>query len=304
MITPDEPKLMAASPAPDKIPDAVLLWPEGAPGSEGQTAPERTFIRHEPATVDTADVSFPVVTDINDPSITPFLPAKGTATGAAVIIAPGGGHMFLSINHEGYDVGKYLAARGVAGFVLKYRLARATNSPYKVEVHALMDMQRAIRVIRARSAEWGVDPNRVGVMGFSAGGEVAFLASTRYKSPVPARGDDIDQLDCKPSFQALIYPGLGGGANIADAINKDTPPAFLSCTYTDNPRMAPSVAQLFIDFKTAGVPAELHIYGSGGHGWGVRPTGRPQASWDDRFMDWMADSGFLKPAAPATMPSN
>jgi endo-1,4-beta-xylanase len=285
--------LSACASGPPKTPDAILLWPNGAPGSEGHTAPERTYIRHEAATADTPDVSFPVVTDINDPSITPFLPDKDKATGIAVIIAPGGGHMFLSINHEGYDVGRYLAAHGVAGFVLKYRLARAENSPYSVQVHALMDAQRAIRLIRSRAAEWGVDPHKIGILGFSAGGEVAMLSATRYGKPVPGSNDAVDQFDCKPDFQALLYPGgLNNPSSIP--VDKDTPPAFLCCTNTDPSRIPANLAAFYLVLKAAGVPVELHIYGSGGHGWGVRPTGRPAATWTDRFMDWMGDRGLLK----------
>ena len=276
------------------IPDSVLLFPNGAPGSQGQTAPERYFPRHEPATKDTPDVSFQVLTDINFPSITPFLPDRDKATGVAVIIAPGGGHQFLSIDHEGYDVARYLAKHGVAGFVLKYRLARAQNSPYKVDVHALMDAQRAIRVIRSRATEWGIDPHKVGILGFSAGGEVALLASTRYDKPVPSTNDDVSQIDCKPDFEALIYPG-GLNQPTTVPVTKDTPPSFLCCTYTDRPAISANLASFYLILKSAGVPAELHIYGSGGHGWGVRPTTRPVGNWPDRFLDWLGDRG-LTPA--------
>jgi endo-1,4-beta-xylanase len=276
-----------------QVPPSITLWPNGAPGSEGQTSPETETIRHEPATADTPDVSFPVVSNIHNPSLTPFFPAKDKATGAAVIVLPGGGHMFLSIDHEGYDVAKYLADHGVAAFVLKYRLARAPNSTYKVEVHSLMDTQRAIRTLRARAAEWGIDPHRVGVLGFSAGGELCILAATQYDKPVAGSNDDIDKLDCKPDFQGLLYPG---GLNSPDTVpvNKDTPPAFLACTYTDRPTISRNLASFYLDLKAAGVPAELHIYNSGGHGFGVRPTGRPVSTWADRFLDWMKDRGYLE----------
>jgi acetyl esterase/lipase len=274
------------------VPPSVPLWPAGAPGSEGQTSPETVAIRHEAATADTPDVSFPVVSNIHNPSLTPFLPSKDKATGAAVIVLPGGGHMFLSIDHEGYDVAQYLADHGIAAFVLKYRLARAPKSTYKVDVEALMDTQRAIRLLRSRAADWGVDPHRVGILGFSAGGELCILASTRYDKPVPGSNDDIDKLDCRPDFQGLLYPG---GLNNPDSIpvTKDFPPTFLACTYTDRPTISKNLAAFYLILKTAGVPAELHIYNSGGHGFGIRPTTRPASKWADRFVDWMRDRGYV-----------
>jgi acetyl esterase/lipase len=275
-------------------PSYVELWPGGAPGSEGKTAPERTYDRHEAATADTPDVTFPVVTDINRPSIMPFLPAPGKATGAAVIILPGGGHMFLSINHEGYDVAKIMADHGIAAFVLKYRLARAPGSTYQVHVEGLMDTQRAIRIVRSDAEKWGIDPNRVGLIGFSAGGELALMAATEFNNPVPGSHTMADSLSCRPDFVALMYPG---GLNNPDkvVIPKDMPPEFLCCTYTDRPTISRNLAAFYIRLKEAAIPAELHIYNSGGHGWGVRPTGKPVASWPDRFVDWMNDRGLLTP---------
>src|ERR1035437_43815 len=155
---------------------SVPLWAGGAPGSEGKTAAEVvTLINAE---------GEHTVTSINAPSITPYL-VRGAGAGkgapvAAVIIAPGGGHALLSIDHEGYDVAKFLCGHGVVAFVLNYRLAKEKGSTYTVEKDALGDMQRAIRMVKARAAEWGVDPARVGVMGFSAGGELAVMAAERY----------------------------------------------------------------------------------------------------------------------------
>src|SRR5579863_8499521 len=159
--------VMAAGllPGADGDPKVILLWPNGAPGSEGKSAPETVRLTPE---------GEHVIASVHQPSLTVFLPAQGT--GAAVIIAPGGGHSELWMDHEGYNVARWLSAHGVAGFVLKYRLAREKGSTYTVEGNALADIQRAIRVVRANAAEWGVNPARVGVMGFSAGGEVAALA--------------------------------------------------------------------------------------------------------------------------------
>jgi acetyl esterase/lipase len=274
------------------LPDAVPLWSGVAPGSEGQTTPEKDSIQHVPATANNPEISFAIATNINSPSITPFLPSRERATGVAVIIAPGGGHQMLAIDHEGYAVGRWLADHGVAGFVLKYRLARAPGSPYKIDVHELMDVQRAIRLVRSRAGDWDVDPNKVGIMGFSAGGELAILASTRFGQPVTGSNDDVDKLNCRPDFQALLYPG---GLDHPDsiAITADTPPAFLACSYTDRLSISENLATFYLRLKAAGVPAELHIYNSGGHGFGIRPTTRPVGTWPDRFIDWLRDRGLI-----------
>src|SRR4051812_20638631 len=164
-------------------PQSIPLWSNGAPGSEARKdEPEKLEWREEP------NITFPILFNIHNPSITPFIPDKSKATGAAVIIAPGGGHMFLTIGREGYDLGKWLADHGVAAFVLKYRLAKdkAGDSPYKAEVDALADAKRAMRLVRSRATEWGVDPDRVGFMGFSAGGQVAGLLATNFDKGDPS----------------------------------------------------------------------------------------------------------------------
>ncbi|MDQ6708583.1 MAG: alpha/beta hydrolase, partial [Acidobacteriota bacterium] len=164
------------------------------------------------------------VSNIHNPSLLVYLPPKDKATGAAMIIAPGGGHRFLSIDTEGTNVAEWLNSIGVAAFVLKYRLAREEGSPYKVDVDALADAQRAIRMVRARNPEWNVNPSKIGIMGFSAGGEIAALASTHYDSGKPGAADAVDKQNSRPDYQILIYPGLR-----PDSINvtKDTPPTFM-----------------------------------------------------------------------------
>ena len=283
-----------SAPSPDPTPPpqepahppSILLWPNGAPGSEARKdEPEHVDRRQEP------DIVFPIVSNIHRPSLTPFLPTRETATGAAVIIAPGGGHMFLTIDREGYDLARWLAERGIAAFVLKYRLARdrAGGSTYRVEVEALADAQRAIRLVRSRAAEWAVDPTRVGIMGFSAGGQIAALAATRFDAGSATATDPVDRESSRPNFQALIYPGTPQGAL---AFSKETPPAFLLCAADDN--LAGPLAQCFLDMKAAGVPAELHIYQRGGHGFGVRERPLPVTAWPVRFVQWLGDLGLLK----------
>ena len=263
-------------------PKEIPLWPNGAPGSEGKNDKE---IVQRGASGERS------VYSIHNPSITPYLPPKDKTTGAAVIVIPGGGHRVLAIDHEGYNVAQWLSERGIAAFVLKYRLARETNSTYQVEVHALADTQRAIRLVRSRAQEWGIDPARVGVMGFSAGGELAAFASMRFDNGVEGAADAVDRQNSRPAFQALIYPGSSRKIEPS----KDSPPAFLACAYNDRPDIAEGLAEAYLRFKRAGVPAELHIYGSGGHGFGVRASNRkPVATWLARFEEWLGDNGFLQ----------
>jgi endo-1,4-beta-xylanase len=260
----------------------IPLWPNGAPGSEGKSGKEL---------VEQWNNGESKVSNIHNPSLTPYLPSKDKSRGAAVIVIPGGAHRFLAIDHEGYNVARSLSDHGIAAFVLKNRLARETNSTYKVEVHGLGDTQRAIRLVRSRASEWGIDPAHVGVLGFSAGGELAALAAMRPDPALPLGPDAIDQQNSKPNFQALIYPG--GSKNII--ATKDSPPAFLACAYDDRPDISEGLATVYLNFKKAGVPAELHIYSTGGHGFGFRSTNKkPVANWLVRFEEWLGDSGFLR----------
>lgn len=263
-------------------PKEIPLWPNGAPGSEGKTGSE---------IVEQGTNGERKVSGIHNPSLTPYLPPQDKATGTAVIIAPGGAHRFLAIDHEGYNVAQWLSERGIAGFVLKYRLARETNSTYKIDVHALADTQRAVRLVRSRAQDWGINPARVGVMGFSAGGELAALVSTRFDRGNDHSTDPVEKRGCQPNFQALIYPGRS--RDILPA--KDSPPVFLACAYNDRPDISEGLAEVYLRFKKAGVPAELHIYGTGGHGFGLRASNRkPVGAWAARFEEWLAESGLLQ----------
>jgi acetyl esterase/lipase len=271
--------------AADGMPE-VPLWANGAPGSEGMTAKEAVEAPN-------ASHDYLKVWSIHNPSLTVFLPPRDKATGAAVIIAPGGGHSFLAIDIEGYNIAKYLNSIGVAGFVLKYRLAREQGSKYKVDVDALADARRAIRLVRNRAEEWHVNRARIGIMGFSAGGEVAALASTRFDEGAPDSADTIEKLSSRPDFQILIYPGVRA-ENLT--VTKDTPKTFLLCA--DNDR-GPSnaLATLYPMLKKAGVSTEIHVYASGGHGFGIRETPKPTpvaTTWYLRLADWMTDQALLK----------
>ncbi|GAA0582867.1 alpha/beta hydrolase [Rhizomicrobium electricum] len=261
--------------------DPILLWPKGAPGSEGKTAPET--MRINPPDEE-------VVSKVNAPSITPFLPDPAKATGAAVIIIPGGGHKEIWVTHEGYRVAQALADRGVAAFVLKYRLAYADGSTYKVMDHSLADVQRAIRLVKSRSAEWKIDPARVGVMGFSAGGHLTALAGTHIALENPKAADPIDRLSARPAFLGLIYAYLP-----AEVVFKaDTPPSFF--IFGDKDNVTTGQVNRYIEVQKLGVPSEIHILSGVAHGFGIRPTNPPQvAIWPTLLVNWLDASGFLQP---------
>jgi len=263
-------------------PQSLPLWPSGAPGSEGRTGAESVRINEH---------GEHIVSNVHAPSITVFLPAPHNATGAAVIVVPGGGHTELWMDHEGYNVAAFLTDHGVAAFVPKYRLAHAQGSPYTVEGNSLADVQRALRLVRSRAEEWHLDPERIGVMGFSAGGELAALAGTRYDGGAANSSDPVERQSSRPRFQALIYPGIPQNMKFSP----DTPPAFLLCGALDQASISEGLAELYLALRRAGAHAELHIYEGVGHGFGVRPgnTG-PVAAWPWRFLEWLDQQGLTK----------
>jgi acetyl esterase/lipase len=272
--------------------EEFLLWPASA-ATAGVAGQEKVRI---------AESGDHVVTNIQRPSITYYpaekgkvrkmrtLPEKGKGSdevsGMAMIIAPGGGHAELWIDHEGYRPAQWLSRHGVAAFVLKYRLAKEPGSHYSVDVEALADMQRAIRFVRCHAAAWDIDTARIGVMGFSAGGELAALAATRYDSVQLPLHDSIDNYSSRPNFQALIYPGNSGRYTVTT----HSPPVFILCGYQDRDDISAGMARLYLKYKEMGVPAELHIYSSIGHGFGMRDTNKGgYAEWPQRLLDWMSD---------------
>jgi acetyl esterase/lipase len=261
----------------------ISLWPNGAPGSENQTGKE---LVEPPA----EGRNYTRVTNIHNPTLTVYLPKAGTGNGAGIVVAPGGGHRMLAM-HEGYDIAEWLAGKGIAAFVLKYRLGREPNSPYKVDVHPTQDGLRAVRLVRSRAKEWGVDPSRIGMMGFSAGGEVVLRASTGFDSGNASATDPSERVSSRPDFQALVYPGILSVP--VTAISKDTPPAFLICTHDDK-SPATSIPAVYTALLKAGVPAEMHVYARGGHGYGIRNRPLPVSSWPARFEEWLSDQILQK----------
>jgi endo-1,4-beta-xylanase len=262
------------------------LWPAGAPGSAAR--------RLEPEKVAGSNVS-----NIHHPSLTPYWPETPVPGGPAVIIAPGGGHARLAAQHEGHHVATWLARHGVAAFVLKYRLAKddanaaGQPQPYTVDRDALADAHRALRLVR--SGAGGPAPGSVGILGFSAGGEVALLAATRPAAGQSDAADGLDRTPARADFYALVYPG---GLTRTDLeISAQTPPPFLIAGVQDRANISEGLAEFYLRSKRAGASAELHLYAGAGHGFGVRDTNRgPHAAWIERFVEWLAERKFL-PAA-------
>ncbi len=262
--------------------EEIRLWAKGAPGSEGETASEVFQAGANPK----LPARFTVV---HYPSIYVFLPQKEKANGVAVVVAPGGGHSQLVIEKEGYAIAEWLNDKGIAAFVLKYRLARAKESHYTVEGSALPDAARAMRTVRYRAKEWGVDPARIGFMGFSAGGEVAALIETRFDAGNDSSTDPIDRASSRPDFAVVVYPGFRPGTI---TVPKDAPPTFLVCADNDRSHVVTTV-NLYLDLEKQGVSSEMHIYAAGGHGFGMVQSALPVASWPDRLARWMVDRKLM-----------
>lgn len=272
---------VAVADFPANLPAAVPLWSQGAPGSEGRSA--------EPE-----EITGENVCNVHRPTLTPFIPDAEKATGTGVIICPGGGHSKLCLGHEGYALAEWFRDRGIAAFVLKYRLARDKGSTYTIEEHAMADTRRAIRTIRSRAEEWRTKSDRLGILGFSAGGELAAYSAMKSDAGKKDSADPIERQSSRPDFQALIYPGKSDTFTVEAGM----PPVFIAAGYGDRPDIAEGMATVYLKYKAAKVPAELHLYSNAGHGFGYRHNGKPSAAarWPERFTEWLTDSGFLKVA--------
>jgi len=255
----------------------VPLWPNGAPGSEAR--------RREPEVARDYWVR-----NIHDPSLLAFPADARHNTGAAVIVMPGGAHKFLVWENEGTKVAAALNRMGVSAFVLKYRLANEEGSRYSVAGEAADDARRAIRWVRAHAGDYEIDSARVGLMGFSAGGELVTLVAD---NPTPAGRpvrDAVDRLSARPDFQVLVFPGPAGQpvTDVAGA-----PPAFIVAGSLDKCCAAPSVG-LYEQLRKAGVSAELHMYADADHAFNLDESNRISIlHWPDRLRDWLADGGWL-----------
>jgi acetyl esterase/lipase len=277
-------------------PTTLDLWPGKPPGDKADVGEEKVL--------DNKPGEKPVmrVTNVSHPTLTVFRPAKDKDTGAAVVIAPGGGYNILAWDLEGEEVAAWLNSVGVTGVVLKYRVPRRSGTPGdQAPPQAEMDAQRAISLVRSKAGEWGIDPDRVGMLGFSAGGHLTAWICTNFDKRAYEPADDADKLSCRPDFAVLIYPAylLKKDSNeLAPDIRvtKETPPIFFAHAGDDGVRAENSV-EMFLALRKAGVPAELHVYASGGHGFGLRPSDKPCSTWPQRCADWMKDRGLLKAKA-------
>jgi acetyl esterase/lipase len=259
-------------------PQTIYLWKNGAPGFEK--------LKNKPESAQDWWVR-----DIHNPSIVVYTPVKSSANSTAVLIAPGGGHRNLVFNAEGRDAALFFNKLGITAFVLKYRLARQEGSPYSLDIHPQQDAYRALRTIRSRANEFGIDPNKIGFMGFSAGGEVvASVAYTSGDGDTTAK-EPIDRANGKPNFQILVYPGP---LWIPTTIDANAPPAFMVAAM-DDACCAKPIIDLVQLYHAAKVPAEIHLYAKGDHAFnmGHRTTLKGLHAWPDRLADWLEDSGYI-----------
>jgi len=283
-------------------PEVIPLWPGGAPGSENWSQQEQeTYLPLPPAVPQTylpLPFGVKVVRNIARSTLTSYLPDPSVATGTAVVVCPGGVFHYLAIKSEGTDVARWLNARGVAAFVLKYRVLqteardedlikqlqeRFTNLMklmelmQQIEPLAIADGQQAIKVVRQRATEWGIAPERIGILGFSSGGVVATGAAMQYYEA------------SRPNFVAPIYPAFSGRGIV---VPTDAPPLFLLAA-NDDPMGAGVSLPLYSAWRDAGHTVELHLYAQGGHGFGMKKQGLPSDHWIERFGDWLQAQGFL-----------
>jgi dienelactone hydrolase len=276
--------LMLAGPASAQ--QRYPLWPNGAPGFEDRAAiPEQSQDYW--------------TKNVNNPSITAYLPDPRNATGTGIVILPGGGHELLVTTTEGSDVAHWLADHGVAAFVVRYRLFREKGTPY-TENDARADAERAMRTVRARAAEFHVEPDRIGVWGFSAGGELARMVT--LSPPVPPLGtpDAIDRISEKPNFAILEFPGP---LHAVDHVTADSPPVLLSAANDDSCCSGPTV-DVFNEYREAHASAEMHFYAAGGHAFNLGED-TPLISlqhWPERVIDWLSDQGLLYGPQPVFVP--
>jgi acetyl esterase/lipase len=275
----------AWTPPPGQI--TLNLWPHGAPDATPSSGPERNLTT--PKDPLTGGKSVIRLANVSAPTITLYEP-KRKNTGAAVVVFPGGGYQILAMDLEGTEVCRWLNSVGITCVLLKYRVPN--SGPYPKSPQALEDAQRAVGMVRARATAWHIDPHRIGVLGFSAGGYLVAALSTHYDQRLYRAVDADDQQSCRPDFAVAIYPAYltdpDGSLTLTPNIpvTSSTPPTFLLQT-EDDPYHAGSSIAYFVALKKANVPAELHLYAKGGHGYGLRRTAFPVTRWPELVETWL-----------------
>ena len=271
------------------------LWPGTAPGDTNVIGEEKDMTK--PTDNHIAGKPLIRLGNVSKPTITLYRAPKEKDTGATVVVFPGGGYHILAMDLEGTEVCEWLNSIGVNAVLLKYRVPKRPGRDRHAA--ALEDAQRAVGMVRARAGEFGIDANRIGVLGFSAGGHLAAALSTSAAQRVYPKVDDADAVSCRPDFAVLIYPAYLTVKEKEDAINPETtvssntPPTFIAMTQ-DDPVRVETALYYSAALKRTGVPFELHVYPKGGHGYGLRRTDNPVTAWPDRAADWMRSQGLLK----------
>ena len=261
----------------------MLIWPEGAPGVDSAPDEEVETNRDEDQNALGLNRS---ISDVSRPTLTAYLPEPESATGVGVLVLPGGAWQRVVIDKEGIDVARWLQSRGIAGFVVKYRTA-PKGDPAPVQ-----DVREAVQLVRSRAEEWGVDPQRIGLLGFSAGGHIAVSTVLAGDDTGSGSGDDLDATGDRPDFVAAIYPAIPEGIDARSV--REAPPVFLVHAADDRLSPQDNSVRLYGCLSEAGVPTELHVYARGGHGFGLGVHDGAVTSWPDCFLAWLETMGFTR----------
>jgi acetyl esterase/lipase len=285
-------------------PQVVELWPGKAPDESAPLGAE--IVRMSPR-LDRKQVEVTeptrLVTNVSKPTLTVYRPAREKDTGAAVLICPGGGYWNLYWQLEGEEVAAWLNSLGVTGIILKYRVPRRPDDVKGEPARRpLQDAQRAVRLVRSKAREWGIDPHRIGIIGFSAGGHLAVATATGFDKQTYEPIDDVDRISCRPDFAIPVYSGYLKAKDKDElapglSVPKGTPPVFLVHGGADIVSPPEHSVIMYLALKRAGVPAELHVYATAAHDFGVRPSDHPYATWTQSCARWLRHQGFLKPTA-------
>ena len=274
----------------------VPIWPNAAPGEQTGVGEEKDMTTAKDGLV--AGKSVIRLGNVSMPTITVYRPPQGKDSGATVVVFPGGGYRILAMDLEGTEVCAWLNSIGVTGVLLKYRVpAREGGERYAAP---LQDAQRAVGLVRSRAAEWHLDPHRIGVLGFSAGGHLAAAISNNYERRTYAAVDEVDRVSCRPDFALLIYPAYLTVKNQGDqispelAVTANTPPSFLLQAEDDGVQVENSLFY-YLALKNNKVPAEMHLFAKGGHGYGLRRTELSVTGWPQRAEQWLRSLGILRP---------